>query len=367
MRIGITGATGNVGTALVRPSRYRAGWSGRFCRRADGYPANRFNREPNASERNVAVAAVIAPENGFNSSTDVVADDTSVRVTRPAASIEDGRAPERPEMRSAGFVGDDAETWDLFVQFDRDRDREVRNRLIERHMPLAERLARRYEQRGEPAGDLRQVAMLGLLKAVERFDPWRGSAFASFAIPTIRGELRRHFRDTGWTVRVPRRIQELHIDLREVAHDLSHELGRAPTVPEMASAAGTDEDEVLEALQAGRLYRVLSLDAPSGAETGGTLADGLGRRDPSLEQSEAMEAIRPMMQLLPERERRIVYLRYFEGRTQSEIAELVGLSQMHVSRLLAHSLRTMRSAASAPPRSCVEARDPTATGPVIRV
>jgi len=253
------------------------------------------------------------------------------------------------------------------VQFDRDRDREVRNRLIERHMPLAERLARRYEQRGEPAGDLRQVAMLGLLKAVERFDPWRGSAFASFAIPTIRGELRRHFRDTGWTVRVPRRIQELHIDLREVAHDLSHELGRAPTVPEMASAAGTDEDEVLEALQAGRLYRVLSLDAPSGTETGGTLADGLGRRDPSLEQSEAMEAIRPMIQLLPERERRIVYLRYFEGRTQSEIAELVGLSQMHVSRLLAHSLRTMRSAASAPPRSCVEARDPTATGPVIRV
>lgn len=251
-------------------------------------------------------------------------------------------------MRVPDFIGDDAETWELFVSFHRTRDRDTRNELIERHVPLAERLAQRFEARGEPIADLRQVAVLGLLKAVDRFDPHRGTAFAAFAIPTIRGELRRHFRDTGWTVKVPRRVQELYLDLRTVANELTHTLGRAPTVPEIATAAAVDETDVLEALQAGQLYRVLSLDVPAGADSSSTLGDHLGRGDASMEQAEAMEALRPMLHALPERERTIVYLRYWEGYSQSEIAERVGLSQMHVSRLLAFSLRTMRSLATAP-------------------
>jgi RNA polymerase sigma-B factor len=252
-------------------------------------------------------------------------------------------------MYKADFVGDDAETWDLFVEYHRTGDRAVRNELIERHLALAESLARRYEGRGEPAPDLRQVAMIGLLKAIERFDPWRGVPFASFAVPTVRGELRRHFRDTGWTVRVPRRLQELHLDLREVASELAHRLGRSPTIPEIAEAAGVEEEAVLEGMEAARLYRVLSLDAPAGGESNGALSELLGAADRELAAAEAREAVRPMLDTLAERERRIVYLRYFEERTQTEIAELVGVSQMHVSRLLESSLRLMRSSATAPP------------------
>lgn len=252
-------------------------------------------------------------------------------------------------MYKADFVGDDSDTWERFVEYARTHDRGARNDLIERHLPLAESLARRYEGRGEPAADLRQVAMIGLLKAIERFDPWRGVPFASFAVPTVRGELRRHFRDTGWTVRVPRRVQELHLDLRDVAGELGHRLGRSPTMPEIAEAAGVDEEAVLEGMDAARLYRVLSLDAPARSESDGSLAELLGAPDRELAAAEAREAVRPMLDVLAARERRIVYLRFFEERTQTEIAELVGISQMHVSRLLESSLRLMRSSATAPP------------------
>jgi RNA polymerase sigma-B factor len=244
-------------------------------------------------------------------------------------------------MHDADFPGNDPETWELFVRYHRARDRKLRNLLIERHMALAEGLARPYARRGEPFDDLRQVAMLGLLKAVDRFDPEREIPFASFAIPTIRGELRRHFRDRGWTIKVPRRLQELHLELDAIAATVAQEEGRPPTVAEIAHAAKVSEEDVLEAMEVSDLYRPRSLDAPARSEAGGSVADGLGGDDDELSDAEARVALRAMLQQLSERDRRIVYLRYFEEMTQSEIAEQVGISQMHVSRLLSRSLEIL--------------------------
>jgi RNA polymerase sigma-B factor len=253
----------------------------------------------------------------------------------------DASAPARPVMKDAGFPGNDAETWSLFVRYQRTRDRDLRNELIERHMTLAEGLARPYARRGEPFDDLRQVAMLGLLKAVDRFEPDREIPFASFAIPTIRGELRRHFRDRGWTIKVPRRLQELHLELDAIAGKAAQELGRPATVSEIAAVAGVSDEEVLEAMEVSDLYRPRSLDAPARNDAGSSVAEGLGREDRALGNAEARLALRSMLQELSERDRRIVYLRYFEELTQSEIAERVGISQMHVSRLLARSLQVL--------------------------
>jgi RNA polymerase sigma-B factor len=247
-------------------------------------------------------------------------------------------------MDDTDFPGNDPETWALFVRYHRTRIRSVRNALIERHMALAEGLARPYARRGEPFDDLRQVAMLGLLKAVDRFDPDREIPFASFAIPTIRGELRRHFRDRGWTIKVPRRLQELHLELDAIAAKVSQEQGRPPTVAEIATAAGVSDEAVLEAMEVSDLYRPRSLDAPARTEAGGSVADGLGADDDGLTDAESRVALRSMLQELSERDRRIVYLRYFEELTQSEIAEQVGISQMHVSRLLARSLEVLGTA-----------------------
>jgi RNA polymerase sigma-B factor len=183
--------------------------------------------------------------------------------------------------------------------------------------------------------------MLGLLKAVDRFDPDREIPFASFAIPTIRGELRRHFRDRGWTIKVPRRLQELHLELDAIAAKVAQDQGRPPTVAEIATAAGVSDEEVLEAMEVSDLYRPRSLDAPARSEAGGSVADGLGGDDHGLTDAEARVALRAMLQELSERDRRIVYLRYFEEMTQSEIAEQVGISQMHVSRLLTRSLEIL--------------------------
>jgi RNA polymerase sigma-B factor len=241
-------------------------------------------------------------------------------------------------MSDAGFPGNDPETWALFVRYHRTRERALRNDLIERHMSLAEGLARPYARRGEPFDDLRQVAMLGLLKAVERFDPEREIPFASFAIPTVRGELRRHFRDRGWTIKVPRRLQELHLELDAIAAAVAQERGRPPTVAEIARATGVSDEDVLEAMEVSDLYRPRSLDAPARSDAGGSVADGVAAEDHSLTDAEARVALREMLQELSERDRRIVYLRYFEELTQSEIAERIGISQMHVSRLLSRSL-----------------------------
>ena len=225
-----------------------------------------------------------------------------------------------------------------------DRDR-VRARLIELYIPLAEYLARRFRNRGEQFDDLVQVANLGLIKSVDGFDPARGAAFTSYAIPMIVGELKRHFRDKGWDVRVPRRLQELRLEISKVSGDLAQDLGRSPTVADLAVRLGVSEEEIIEGLDCGQAYRALSLDAPAGenADPGTTgLGDLLGGEDPDMANVENREALRPILAKLPEREQKIIAMRFHGNLTQSQIAAQLGISQMHVSRLLAGALRTLR-------------------------
>ena len=233
-----------------------------------------------------------------------------------------------------------------FQTYAKTRDKGLRDELVTTHMGLAEYLARRFTNRGEPLDDLLQVASLGLLKAVDRFDPERGLEFSTYATPTIVGELKRHFRDKGWAVRVPRRVQELHLRLGAVVSTLSQELGRSPTIPEIANAAKVSEEEVVEAIEAGHAYRFTSLDAPAGGEDESALAHQLGVEDQGLVDSEHRVALSPLIARFPPRERMILHLRFFEGMTQSEIATRLGISQMHVSRLLARSLAQLREAST---------------------
>ena len=233
-----------------------------------------------------------------------------------------------------------------FEEYARTRERVTRDELVSAHMGLAEYLARRFTNRGEPLDDLMQVAALGLLKAVDRFDPGRGLEFSTYATPTIVGELKRHFRDKGWAVRVPRRVQELHLRLGAVVSQLTQDLGRSPTIPEIADSASVSEEEVLEAIEAGHAYRFTSLDAPSGGDDDSSLSDQLGEEDQGLIDSEHRVALSPLIARFPPRERMILHLRFFEGLTQSEIANQLGISQMHVSRLLARSLAQLREAST---------------------
>lgn len=238
---------------------------------------------------------------------------------------------------------------DAFEEYARTRDPVQRDALVDAHIGLAEHLARRFANRGEPLDDLIQVASIGLLKAIDRFEPDRGLVFSTFATPTIVGELKRHFRDKGWSVRVPRRVQELHLRLSSVVEDLTKELGRSPTLGEIARAASATEEQVLDALEAGHAYRARSLDAPAGDDDEGdaSLAARLGEEDPGLAASELRAELSPLLALLPNRERVILHMRFYEGRTQSEIAIHLGISQMQVSRLLARSLVRLRESASA--------------------
>jgi RNA polymerase sigma-B factor len=233
-----------------------------------------------------------------------------------------------------------------FAEYRRTGDRRLRDELVEAHVPLAQFLARRFSHRGETHEDLVQVALLGLLKAVDRFDPGRGLQFSTFATPTIVGEIKRHFRDRGWAMRVPRRVQELHLHLARVVGALSQELGRSPTVAEIAAQVGGSEEEVLEAMEAGGMYRLASLDGPAATgEEGGDLVSMIGDADPEFDRIEHQVELTSLLAELPEREQTIVYLRFFRGLTQSEIAATVGISQMHVSRLLARSLELLRERA----------------------
>src|SRR5947209_16840670 len=198
-----------------------------------------------------------------------------------------------------------------FAEFARTRDRATRDELVTAHMGLAEYLARRVTNRGEPLDDLLQVASLGLLKAVDRFDPDRGLEFSTYATPTIVGELKRHFRAKGWAVRVPRRVQELHLHLGSVVSTLAQELGRSPTIQEIAREAGASEEDVLEAMEAGRAYRLGSIDAPRGGDgddDGGGLSAHLGEEDVGLENVELRMELSPLLSSLPERERMILHL-----------------------------------------------------------
>lgn len=235
-----------------------------------------------------------------------------------------------------------------FNEFAGDRDPALRAQLVEGHLGLAEYLARRFNNRGEQLDDLVQVASLGLLKAVDRFEPSRGVEFSTYATHTIVGELKRHFRDKGWAVRAPRRMQELYLRLGKVVSTLSQELGRSPTIPELAADAQVSEEEVLEALEAGQAYRFSSLDAPGGGDDddGDTLSAHLGEEDPRLLEAEHRAALSPLIERLAPRDQTILHLRFFVGMTQSEIANQLGISQMHVSRLLARSLNQLRAAAS---------------------
>jgi RNA polymerase sigma-B factor len=223
------------------------------------------------------------------------------------------------------------------------REPALRDELVSAYLGLAEYLARRFANRGEPLDDLVQVASLGLLKALDRFDPDRGVEFSTYATHTIVGELKRHFRDKGWSIRAPRRMQELYLRLGKVVASMGQELGRSPTIAELAMEVKVSEEEVLEALEAGQAYRTASLDVAT--EEGESLATRLGGEDPSLEDAERRATLSPLLaQLLP-RERLILQLRFFDGLTQSEIANRLQISQMHVSRLLARSLAQLRAAA----------------------
>jgi RNA polymerase sigma-B factor len=237
-----------------------------------------------------------------------------------------------------------------FVAYAASRDPGLRDELVEAHLGLAEYLARRFANRGEALDDLVQVASLGLIKAVDRFDPTRGAEFSTYATHTIVGELKRHFRDKGWAVRAPRRMQELYLRLGKVVATLGQQLGRSPTIAELATEVNVSEEEVLEALEAGQAYRSTSLDAPAGADEGDTLGARLGGEDPSLEDAERRVTLSPMLAQLPPREQLILHMRFFEGLTQSEIATRLGISQMHVSRLLARSVAQLRAAAETPAR-----------------
>jgi RNA polymerase sigma-B factor len=218
----------------------------------------------------------------------------------------------------------------------------LRERLVELHMPLVVYLARRFSGRNEPMNDLVQVGAIGLIKAIDRFDPGRKLEFSTYATPTILGEIKRHFRDTGWLVHVPRRAQELQTTLNAARADLSQELGRAPTVRELAERVEIDEEIVLEALDVGRAYSGVPLDVL--AAPGETVPEHpmLGVLDEGFEQVEQRELLRKAIAKLPENEREILLLRFIASKTQTEIASIVGVSQMQVSRLVARGLRRLR-------------------------
>ena len=222
------------------------------------------------------------------------------------------------------------------------RRAELRDTLVTEHLPVARHIARRFSHRGESIEDLTQVATVGLINAVDRFDPARGVDFLSYAVPTIMGEVRRHFRDTGWAVRVPRRLQELHLSVSSGIASLSQELGRAPTPTELAGHLGISKDEVYQGLDAGNAYRSSSLDELLTATDDIPLGAAMGNDDAGLTEVENREAIRPLLEELDERERQILLLRFFRSMTQTQIAEQLGISQMHVSRLLARTLTSLR-------------------------
>lgn len=240
---------------------------------------------------------------------------------------------------------DEKRSAELFAQ--RKEDPRVRDELVEMYRPLGEYLARRFQGRGEPLDDLSQVAMMGLLKAVDRFDEERGVKFSTYATATVVGELKRHFRDKGWAVRVPRRLQEAGLKVSKALTELSQELGRSPKVGELARHTGLSEEEVLEGMETVQAYTASSLDAPID-EDGGTSGDRLGSEDETLELLERWQTVAPSLRDLPPREQRILYLRFFRGMTQTQIADELGISQMHVSRLLARTLRDLRESIREP-------------------
>jgi RNA polymerase sigma-B factor len=218
-----------------------------------------------------------------------------------------------------------------------------RERIVQRCLPLADHIARRFHGRGESHDDLVQIARVGLMNAINRFNEEAGSDFVYFAVPTIMGEIRRHFRDNGWAVKVPRRLKELHLRLGSATAEMSQRLGRAPTPSELAAELGMEREEIVEGLIAGSSYSTKSIDGGNDADDESfSIVQRLGDVDPALADIDNREVLRPLLAKLPERERTVLMLRFFESMTQSQIAERVGISQMHVSRLLAKTLTRLR-------------------------
>jgi RNA polymerase sigma-B factor len=233
----------------------------------------------------------------------------------------------------------------LLKRYHEDGDLQAREELIERYMSLVRSLARRYSYRGEQLDDLVQIGAIGLIKAIDRFDLDRGVELTTYATPNIIGEIKRHFRDKGWSVRVPRGLQELNVQISKLIEQLTVQLSRSPTIAELAKAAGVEEEAVLEAIESGRAYTSVSLSAGAGgSDEEGEFdpLESLGNEDHEYEVSEDRALLAPGFKVLDERERRILHLRFFQGLTQSQIAKEVGISQMHVSRLIRRSLEKIR-------------------------
>jgi RNA polymerase sigma-B factor len=232
---------------------------------------------------------------------------------------------------------------ELLRRYHEDGDPRAREQLIARHLPLVRSLARRYAGRGEPLEDIEQVGAIGLIKAIDRFDLEREVSLATYATPNVVGEIKRHFRDKGWAIRVPRSLQELNARMSSTIDDLTARLGHSPSVGEIAAALGTSNEEVLEALEVGSAYTALSLDAgPVGSDEDSDPMETIGGEDAGFDRSEDRATLGPALAQLPDREREILRMRFEEGLPQTQIAERVGLSQMHVSRLIRRSLTAMR-------------------------
>ncbi len=232
----------------------------------------------------------------------------------------------------------------LLRKYHENGDLAAREQLIERYMSLVRSLARRYSYRGEQLDDLVQIGAIGLIKAIDRFDIDRGVELTTYATPNIIGEIKRHFRDKGWSVRVPRGLQELNVQVTKLIEQLTTQLGRSPTIPELAKAAGVEEEAVLEALESGRAYTSVSLSTGGGSDEDGELdpLESLGTIEHEYEISEDRAVLAPGFKVLDQRERNILHLRFFSGLTQSQIAAQIGISQMHVSRLIRRSLEKIR-------------------------
>jgi RNA polymerase sigma-B factor len=263
----------------------------------------------------------------------------------------------RSPRTGSGHLGDEARAQNA-VLFDRFRDPSAsepsrlaaRDGLVTLHLPLVEHCARRFRNRGEPFEDLVQVGTIGLIKSIDRFDLERGVEFSTYATPTIIGEIKRYFRDKGWAIRVPRRLQELRLQIGSTTADLTQLLGRSPTPRELAEAIGCSLEEIIEGIESSNAYSTLSLDASddSGEDGGVSMLEMLGIDDAELEQIEIRESIKPLLEALPSREKRILLLRFFRNKTQSEIAAEIGVSQMHVSRLLSRTLEQLRTSLQEP-------------------
>jgi RNA polymerase sigma-B factor len=281
------------------------------------------------------------PPSASNESSETPADGSAAD-SGPKGSRANDKGEKRPQSANT------REDRRLLIRYHEEGDLQAREELVERFLPLARQLARRYQRQNEPLDDLLQVASMGLVKAIDRFDPERGTAFSTYAVPTILGELKRYFRDSGWAVHVPRGMQERVMKLDQASQELHRRLGRSPSAGELAKELDLNSEEVLEAMEAASAYDAISLEehrSESSDPQEPTYADSLGTEEERYELVEYGATIAPTMKALSERERLILHLRFVEDLTQSEIADRIGVSQMHVSRLIRRALARLRAVA----------------------